>query len=410
MKKIDHYGKKKHLDHYIELIKELPLSAKTKKALFDYHEKNKTKSLSSQQKSLEEAYWFFRESGKSIESITKKDVEKWWSKKTQQFADGEIKAETLRKKYNQIRKFFRTHHKMKKGRYPKIVDSIEWDSDIKEQNLINPSDLPTQEKIKELIQKAYNRGSKFDIRNQALLALLNDCGIRIGEALSINLKHISEENNYLVVAIPESKTIPRVLISYLAKPYLKKWLALHQPKIKGKTDYNAPLFIDATGKRMTYYTVQKAINTVLKKAQLQLPERKKTHLFRHLVASRAKNWSSDVKDYWFGWSGRMSNRYTHMDHRDCVKPYFEMIEAERNPMNPIECRCGYLNPNIDFCEKCGQDIKSLNILTKSPERKAKLLKEIIESVDEKDEESKDYLLKLMDKWWEEKKKFIKGSP
>jgi len=187
----------------------------------------------------------------------------------------------------------------------------------------------------------------------------------------------------------------------MAKPFLKKWLAVHQPKKKDKKgkesiDFDAPLFINRSSRRMSYDSARMVINRLVDRIGLKLPPRKKTHIFRHLFSSRAK-WPADVKDYWMGWSGRMSNRYTHIGYKDCVKYYFDMVIEENNPMLPRECKCGHLNPNIDFCVKCGQDLKALNILHKTPERRAWLVKDIIDS---QDEES---IFKLLDAWWDKKK-------
>lgn len=396
---IHHTDKK--IEQLINSIKKSKLSQKNQKALLQYHEKNKTLAKLSQHTCLAFAFRFLKEVNKDLNQITKKDVKEWWNKKLDRLIRKEIKPAHLKKTCTQTRKFLRIHFGFRHGRFPAIAEEIEWDRNIKINGFFSESKLPTQQKVKELIETAYNQGSKMDLRNQALFSLCNDVGCRIGEALSMNLSDVQEQENYLVITLPESKTLPREVISYMAKPFLKKWLSVHQPKkvVNGRQviDYSKPLFIDRSGKRMSYQSARMVLNRLLNRTGISLPERKKTHVFRHLFSSRAK-WSADVKDYWLGWTGRMSNRYTHLSYKDTIEPYFRMLKEENNPMMPIECECGHLNSNIDFCEKCGLELKVLNVLNNTPERSNKLIKEIFES------QNNELMFKVLDEWWDKKRK------
>lgn len=93
--------------------------------------------------------------------------------------------------------------------------------------------LPSQADVKKLIETVFVDGKRYSIRDQAILALLKDTGCRIGEALNIRNGHIREEGNYLVVSFPESKSMPRTVISFLAKPYLEAWAKVSPNKSKG---------------------------------------------------------------------------------------------------------------------------------------------------------------------------------
>ena len=80
-----------------------------------------------------------------------------------------------------IKRFF----KWLKGskNYP---DEVEWiKSTIKETNKIIPEELLTEEEVKRLINAAQHP------RNKAMVALLYESGCRVGELLSLQIKHIT---------------------------------------------------------------------------------------------------------------------------------------------------------------------------------------------------------------------------
>lgn len=135
---------------------------------------------------------------------------------------------------------------------------------------------------------------------------------------------------------------------------------------------------------MPYSAASMAMNRALKAARIQLPERKKLHIFRHLFSTRTKNWPRDIKNYWFGWAdnANQSQRYTHISVDDLVPHYFDLLEKENNPMLPKQCSCGMWNIGGDFCTGCGKDIKTFNFLNNKTveDRLAKL---VLNELDEK---------------------------
>lgn len=221
----------------------------------------------------------------------------------------------------------------------------------------------------------------LNYRNAALIAMLNDVGFRISEALSMDINHVKESSNgdYLIITCPKSKTEPRTVISYLAMPYIQKWLSVYKT---GKD--SSPLFCDRYGNRLEYFAAKQMLTRLINKQGLKLPERKKCHIFRHLAATRfSRHFNSVQMDYWFGWSGRMQTHYSHVTFEDCVAPYFAMLAGENNPLMPKKCPCGFLNQNSnDFCEKCGNKLQEFTILSR-PESKLEKARAMIEGIEDK---------------------------
>ncbi len=71
-------------------------------------------------------------------------------------------------------------------------------------------------------------------------------------------KHVRPEKNYLVVGFPKSKTVPRTVISYLAKPYQENWAKLSPNKRAGAEAF---FFCQSNGKPITYAAIKKSFDT-----------------------------------------------------------------------------------------------------------------------------------------------------
>lgn len=228
-----------------------------------------------------------------------------------------------------------------------------------EEKPLEPSEIPTQEQIKRIIGMAHGAsGSFLHIRNQAILSCLNDMGLRPTELLSCNLSDVVEESNYLVFNIPQSKTYRRKIVSYLAKPFLKKYFGLRNSMLKSnERDARKiePLFVDRFGKRLSPKATRMMIIRSFKKAGIGLPENRMivSKVFRHAFATRAEqHFPHGVFYYWNGWSRGISGTYSHIDYKSCLSHYFKMLQLEKNPMLVLSCpnkKCHHENLNHDHC-------------------------------------------------------------
>lgn len=401
----DLFNSTAHIKTTFERIeKDERINPRTLKALRDYHTRIKNTRPPTQLKSINRAYWVLREIGKEPGKITVKDVEKWHTGLMARYDKGELKAGTLNTTIVFFKKFMRFNAKLRKGRYPNSVDWLE--ANFKDEREIRPEDLPTQDDIKRVIEMAQKDGTILPIRNQALIALMNDNGLRPSEVLALDLKDITQEENYLIINISQSKTKhgKRRLISYLAMPYVKKYLSLRGREFKGKNwgQYkDEPLFLDRYNNRLPHSALRMLLIRAFKKAGVKFPESKQIigKVFRNCFAFRAGDYFSHSQLYNFmGWSRAIESVYSPRSHEQLIKPYFEMLKGENNPMMPKNCKCGNISIGLDFCEKCGNDLKALNILNSNPEQRTRVMREVLESLSESE------LYPLLDKWFESKKK------
>jgi integrase len=330
----DAHNRGKQLKRDIAALEKVSLPA-NKKLLQEYNEKleldfHKGKvSLSAWQKNISEARVFAAFFNKPILSLEKKDIEKWFKAQEARLLKKEITAWTFWKYTSQARKLLLFAFKQPSKKYLDCFDWLHEEMPAKPKRQWTASEIPSQTEIKRLIAALYVDGKRFSIRNQALVALCNDIGCRISEALAIRCKDIKPEENYLVITLPQSKTEPRTIISFLAKPYLEAW-AKARPS---KAEPEGPFFCSKDNKIVRYELVRKALNKALKKTGIVFPKNKGIHFFRALFATRSFAWATPLRNYWLGWSTKgMSDIYTALNYKACAKPYFEMLKAEANPM------------------------------------------------------------------------------
>lgn len=291
--------------------------------------KNKL-SLSGWHKSLTEAFAFAKLVKKDLDKLERKDIETWFGYHESRLMEGKITAWTIKKYYSQARKLMRFVFKIEDEK--QFIPWFDWarkELPNKPNNVVLAKDLPSQADIKKLIVALRNLGNKTAIRDASIIALCNDVGCRISEALSITNDCLTQEKNYLVVTFPVSKTMPRTVISCLAKPYLEEWAKISPNYNKGD---GALFFCNGDGEHLRYTALRKHLLKALEKTGVRFPKNKATHMFRKLFASRSYNWPTIIRNYWLGWASGISDVYTSIDHRACVEHYFKMLEAEKNPM------------------------------------------------------------------------------
>jgi len=284
-------------------------------------------SVASFEKNIAECWKFcLHLEDQKVSELSEGDVKKWWERELTRYEDGAISHESLHKPYVCCQAFMKRmeginstekhpHFKrleVPKKPKPKLIDQ-----------------LPSQEEVKKLIEEVYTDGKQYTIRDQAILALANDTGARISEILSIRNKHIKPEKNYLVVSFPESKTAPRTVISYLAKPFLESWAKVSPNKDKGNDTF---FFCRKDGGAITYRAIKKSFDRALEKVGISWAPGKGIHFFRSLFSSRAFEWGYAQKHYWLGWAYKDNeSRYSHLSYKSCVDVYFKMLREERNP-------------------------------------------------------------------------------
>ncbi len=274
-----------------------------------------------------------------------------------------------------IKRFYRWLYKLPKGKDPELTEWIR--TTIKNNNTKLPEELLTEDEVKAMINATPHT------RDKALIAVLWDAGLRIGEAGSLKVKNVIFDD-YGAVLVVHGKTGYRRVRIIWAVPYLMDWLEQHPLK----DNPEAPLWVKIWGGKteaMNYAAIRKQIQTSAKRAGIK--KRIHPHIFRHSRATYlAKHLTEAQMKEYFGWtqSSRMAAVYVHLSGRDVDNAILKLHglkkDEEEKPKAKRCPRCKYINPtSAHFCIRCGAvlDLKTAIEHTESlEERIAKLEEEI----------------------------------
>lgn len=289
-----------------------------------------------------------------LTKATQNQVEKWFAEemnkeKVHKTSIGSMKKmgckrspETLEDISTQAIKFFKFINFLDKGKplylfsskkapMPEVTEFIGIDIPKRKQY---EKPKVKQEQIKDLIEWLRSKSSyNFDLTG-VLVSLLNDTGMRFSEAVTLRIRDVVPEEDYLVITMQESKTRTRTIVSILAKPYLNSWLATH-PK---KKDTNALLFCNRQGKPVNYDALRRCFLQGINGLNIEWKNNSSFHYLRHLFASRATTFPDFYMKYWMGWhDNSMRSHYTNNTYLECLKYYKKMLREENNCMlnNPL---------------------------------------------------------------------------
>ncbi len=217
-----------------------------------------------------------------------------------------------------------------------------------------PEDLLTQEEVEAVI------GGAIYPRDKALISLLADGGLRIGEVLTLRVKdfHPDEYGGYLMV---QGKTGARRVRLIDSVPYLSAWLRDHPQREDG----DAPLFLQLgrdRGAPLHYAAARKAIRSAAKRAGVPL-RKVNPHNFRHWRATvLAKTVPEAPLEAQMGWvpGSQMAKVYVHLSGRDVDEAILRShgievggkAEETKVPSRCPRCRT-HNTPKARFCQACG---------------------------------------------------------
>ena len=240
--------------------------------------------------------------------------------------------------------------------YPKEVAWIKTTGKRSERVL--PEDLLSEDDVLRMLKAARQA------RDKAVIALLYDSGIRMGELFSIRKKDVNLESTPAHITV-KGKTGPRQIPISFSVPYLSQYMNL--------IEYKSPEDPILMGmgpwinkdKRIEYRAVNKLLKVCAERAGIK--KRIYPHLFRH---SRASSYANKLTEQqlkaFFGWTGssNMAATYVHLSGRD-----IDNAVLVANGEKPIETQvksklvaraCGRCQtPNtIDskYCVRCGNPI------------------------------------------------------
>ncbi len=153
-------------------------------------------------------------------------------------------------------------------------------------------------------------------RDKALYLLLYGCGLRIAEALSLNVGSIPLNADAFIIRgkgnkerlVPVLPIVRRALSSYL--------------KVYVNPEANAPLFVGARGERLNPGVVQRNVRAI--RRYLNLPDTVTPHALRHSFATHLLQGGGDLRTVQelLGHSSlSATQRYTEIDREQLIHVY-----------------------------------------------------------------------------------------
>jgi len=223
--------------------------------------------------------------------------------------------------------------------YPRKVKWIKSNGDTT--RIHEPEQLLTCEEILEMIRHARNP------RDKALISFLYDSGARIGETLSMKIKHLEFLADMLKATLPVSKTQPRVISLVSCRQHIVTWFNCHPLK----DDPDAPLWSNLKGvgnKPLLEQTVSRILKTTAEAAGIK--KRVYPHLFRacSITHKQAEGYPEQFIKMFHGLckDSKVMKHYSHLSYSD-----LEAIQRKMNGL-PVEDKPG-LNSGIR-CPSCGK--------------------------------------------------------
>jgi len=139
----------------------------------------------------------------------------------------------------------------------------------------------TNDEVKRMVQ--YYHGSKFlDMRNQLIVVILFDTGIRNTELCELKLSDIRD--TYINI-YGKGKKVRHVPITAIINKYLIRYLRVREQYIKDKVNYEMNyLLLSQKGKKLTKETIENVVRDCGEKCNVRKEIRISPHTCRHYYA------------------------------------------------------------------------------------------------------------------------------
>tara|TARA_Y100000590_G_scaffold466320_1_gene641277 strand:+ start:1709 stop:2692 length:984 start_codon:yes stop_codon:yes gene_type:complete len=152
------------------------------------------------------------------------------------------------------------------------------------------------------------------VRDSFLILMLYGCGLRISEALSLNIKDVPFGESLKIIGKGNKERLVPVLdiVRKAANEYVKVYPFPNNP--------NSPLFVGLKGKRLNPGVVQRKFRELRNK--LGLPEHATPHSLRHSFATHLLNKGGDLRTIQelLGHSSLNTTQlYTEVDSQNLIK-------------------------------------------------------------------------------------------
>lgn len=270
-----------------------------------------------------------------------------------------------------LKKFFRWLYD---GEEPSFIKWFK--CTVKNKKKMMPQEVLTQKEVMTLLDSTNN------IRDKAFVSILYESGCRIGEILTLKLKHISFDK-YGVILVVNGKTGVRRVRIVSSTNLLGRWLNVHP----NKDDKDCFLWTRMnTGRLITYSHLRQRLQRIAKRAKIS--KKVNPHSFRHARATHLANklTEAQMKEY-FGWTqgSNMASVYVHLSGRDVDNAILSIHGLKQDDevfeeMKPLICSCGEINnPTNNYCNRCGKPLKLETALAvdENKNKRNKIMNELV---------------------------------
>ncbi|MDP6260158.1 MAG: tyrosine recombinase XerC [Rhodospirillales bacterium] len=162
-------------------------------------------------------------------------------------------------------------------------------------------------------------------RDMAILTLLYGCGLRISEALNLNVEDVPDGDAVVITGKGKKQRVVPVLPIVLDA--IQYYLDLYPQRLKK----NGPLFVGVQGKRVNSGVIQRQVRKL--RAYLGLPASATPHALRHSFATHLLAGGGDlrtIQELLGHESLSTTQRYTEVDQARLIKVYRDSHPRARN--------------------------------------------------------------------------------
>jgi integrase/recombinase XerD len=285
---------------------------------------------------------------KDLKSLTKEEVQA-------AMAIVERSAYSVRTKAN-IKIAVKCLYKHLAGNDEFYPEQVRWiKSTIKNEKRMLPEDILTEEDVLMMLEAAR------EDRDKAMIAVLFDAGIRVGELLTLRIKDVDLQSQPAHLRV-DGKTGMRQIPILFSVPYLGRYLDACK-KARKPTDYLWERYGKwaAANKALDRSGIVKILNTAAYKAGIQ--KRVNPHSFRHARATYYANRLTEQQlKQFFGWTAgsNMAATYVHLSGRDLDNGILQANGYRVNELSDPKLKarlcpkCRTANgAEMQYCGRCG---------------------------------------------------------
>ncbi len=182
-----------------------------------------------------------------------------------------------------------------------------------------------------LLKALYRDGDILSVRDWVIFEVIYSCGLRISEAITLNVSSLDLDNNQLTVIGKRNKE--RIcFIGQIAKNALIIYLEKVRPQLITSNFKEEALFVNRRGSRLTRQGVHKRFHEITQEYGLDAT----VHTLRHSFATHLLLGGADIRSVqeMLGHQDiKTTQLYTHLDTRDLLKEFDALNPLEKETKN-----------------------------------------------------------------------------